>query len=42
MGFFRQECWSGLPFHTPGDLPNLGAEPISLMPPALARRLLYH
>ena len=22
MGFSRQECWSGLPFHSPGDLPN--------------------
>ena len=22
MGFFRQEYWSGLPFPTPGDLPN--------------------
>ena len=22
MGFPRQECWSGLPFASPGDLPN--------------------
>ena len=22
MGFFRQECWSGLPFPSPGDLPD--------------------
>ena len=22
MGFSRQEYWSGLPFPTPGDLPN--------------------
>ena len=22
MGFSRQEYWSGLPFSTPGDLPN--------------------
>ena len=29
MGFPRQEYWSGLPFHTPGDLPNLGVEPMS-------------
>ena len=35
MGFFRQEYWSGLPFLPPGDLPNLGIEPNSLMPPAL-------
>ena len=26
MGFFRQECWSGLPFPSPGDLPNPGIE----------------
>ena len=24
MGFFRQECWSGLPFPSPGDLPDPG------------------
>ena len=24
MGFSRQEYWSGLPFTTPGDLPNPG------------------
>ena len=24
MGFSRQECWSGLPFPCPGDLPNPG------------------
>ena len=27
MGFSRQECWSGLPFPTPGDLPDAGIEP---------------
>ena len=26
MGFPRQEYWSGLPFPTPGDLPNPGIE----------------
>ena len=26
MGFFRQEYWSGLPFPSPGDLPNPGIE----------------
>ena len=26
MGFSRQECWSGLPFPPPGDLPNAGIE----------------
>ena len=32
MGFSRQECWSGLPFPSPGDLPNPGIE---LSSPAL-------
>ena len=27
MGFSRQEYWSGLPFHSPGGLPNPGIEP---------------
>ena len=36
MGFSRQECWSGLPFPFPGDLPGPGIEPASLEPPALA------
>ena len=27
MGFSRQESWSGLPFPSPGDLPNSGIEP---------------
>ena len=27
MGFLRQESWSGLPFPSPGDLPNSGIEP---------------
>ena len=27
MEFSRQEYWSGLPFPSPGDLPNLGIEP---------------
>ena len=27
MGFSRQECCSGLPFPSPGDLPNPGIEP---------------
>ena len=32
MGFSRQEYWSGLPFPSPGDLPNPG---IKLRSPAL-------
>ena len=27
MGFSKQEYWSGLPFPSPGDLPELGTEP---------------
>ena len=27
MGFTRQEDWSGLPFPSPGDLPDPGIEP---------------
>ena len=29
MGFSRQEYWSGLPFLSPGDLPDPGIEPRS-------------
>ena len=36
MGFSRQEYWSGLPCPPPGDLPDPGIEPVSLMSPALA------
>ena len=36
MGFSRQEHWSGLPFPSPGDLPNPGIESLILMSPALA------
>ena len=35
MGFSRQESWSGLPCPPPGDLPDPGIEPMSLMSPAL-------
>ena len=33
--FLRQEYWSGLPFPSPGNLPDLQIEPTS---PALAGR----
>ena len=36
MGLPRQEYWSELPCLPPGDLPNPGVEPMSLMSPALA------
>ena len=41
MGFSRQEHWSGLPFPSPGDLPDSGFEPAlqSLLP---CRQILYH
>ena len=29
MGFSRYECWSGLPFPSPGDLPDPGIKPRS-------------
>ena len=35
MGFSRQEYWSGLPFPSPGDLPNPGIVPV---PPTMAGR----
>ena len=39
MEFPRQEYRSGLPFPSPGDLPNPGTEPASLGSPSLAGRL---
>ena len=38
--FSRQEYWSGLPFPSPGDLPNRGIKPTSLVLPALAKGFL--
>ena len=42
MGFSRQEYWSGLPCPPPGDLPNPGIEPKSLMSTCIGRWVLYH
>ena len=36
MGFPRQECWSGLPFPSPEDLPDPGIEPVSPESPAFS------
>ena len=36
----HQESWSGLPFPTPGDLPDPGIEHSSLASPAMAGRFL--
>ena len=38
MEFSRQQSCSGLPFPTPGDLPDSGVEPASLAFPALVVR----
>ena len=32
LGFPRQEYWSGLPFPSPGDLPDPGIEPMFPVP----------
>ena len=29
MGFPRQEYWSGLPYFSPGNIPDPGIEPVS-------------
>ena len=34
MGFPRQQYWNGLPFPSPGDLPNPGIKPESPVFPA--------
>ena len=39
MGFSRQESWSGLPFPSPGHLPDSGIEPV---PPAVEARSSNH
>ena len=36
MGLPMQKYWSGLPFPTPGDIPDLEIKPKSLASPALA------
>ena len=38
LEFFRQEHWSGLPFPSPGDLPEQGIELVCLVSPAFAGR----
>ena len=38
MGFPKQEYWGGLPCPSPGDLPDPGIEPMSLVLQALAGR----
>ena len=36
IGFSRQEYWSGLPCPPPGDLPDPGIKPASVVSPDLA------
>ena len=36
MEFSRLECWSGVPFPSPGDLPNPGIKPRSPASQAVA------
>ena len=38
LGFSRQEYWNGLPCPPPGDLPDPGIKPTSLMSLELAGR----
>ena len=40
LGFPRQEYWSGLPFPSPGDLPDPGIISLSLVSPALQEDFL--
>ena len=40
MEFSRQKYWNGIPFPLLGDLCDLGIEPGSPVPPALAGRFL--
>ena len=42
MGCSRQEYWSGLPFPPPGNLPNPGMEPSTLVSLALAGRWILY
>ena len=41
-GFSRQEDWSGLPFPSPGDLPDPGIEPIVSCVSCTAGRFFTH
>ena len=41
MEFSRQEYWSGLPFPTPGDLPNPQIKPVSLGVSCIGRPLCH-
>ena len=42
MRFSRQEYWSAWPFPSPGDLPDLGIDPMSPTSLLPCRQILYH
>ena len=42
MGFSRQEYWNGLPCPPPGDLPDSGIKPTSLISTRTGRQALYY
>ena len=41
MGFSMQEYWSGLPFPSPGGIPDPGIKPVSPASPASEEQILY-
>ena len=41
MEFPKQKYWSGLPLPSPGDLPDPGIKPESLVSPAFGRWILH-
>ena len=47
MGFSKQDYWSGLPFPSPGDLPNprikpaLQAEALTSEPPGKPKQIIH-
>ena len=42
MEILQEKYWSGLPCPPPGDLPDPGLKPVSLMSPALTSEFFYH
>ena len=42
LGFPKLEYWSGLPFPSPGDLPDPGFETKSPALTGIGRQMLYH
>ena len=42
MGFSRQEYWSKLPLPTPGDLPDTGIKPASLLSTVLSGGFFFY